>query len=181
MATRCRWPPESSCGYRSSKNSGRPTSWRSSRARIPASAREQNWVESIGSEMISASLILGLREEYGSWNTMFASRRRGRSSEEDLRRRENRSAMASSRSVAAAARALSYSASSESGMSKRTSPSVGFKSRMRQRPTVLLPDPLSPTRPTTCSFWIFRPTSSTALSDAVDRNAPRMGKNLLSP
>src|SRR2546425_8025689 len=52
---------------------------------------------------------------------------------------------------------------------------------MRQRPTVLLPDPLSPTRPTTCSFWIFRPTSSTALSEVVARNAPRTGKNLLRP
>src|SRR2546425_3296949 len=66
-------------------------------------------------------------------------------------------------------------------MSKRTSPSVAFKSRMRQRPIVLLPDPLSPTRPTTCSFWIFRPTSSTALREVVARKAPRTGKNLLSP
>src|SRR2546426_9872895 len=66
-------------------------------------------------------------------------------------------------------------------MSKRTSPSVGFRSRMRHRPTVLLPDPLSPTRPTTCSVWIFRSTSSTALSEVVARNAPRTGKNLLRP
>src|SRR5712692_6330469 len=181
IATRCRWPPESSCGYRSSKNSGRPTSRRSSRARIWASARVQNRVESIGSPMIVESFILGFREEYGSWNTMFTSRRTARSSEDDRRRSENRSAIASRRSVAPAARAFSYSASSESGTSKRTSPSVGFSSRMRQRPTVLLPDPLSPTRPTTCSFWIFRPTSSTALSEVVARNAPRTGKNLLSP
>src|SRR5881397_2344064 len=107
--------------------------------------------------------------------------RTARNSDVDRRRSENRSAMASTRSVAPAARACSYSASSESGTSKRTSPSVGFSSRMRQRPTVLLPDPLSPTRPTTCSFWIFRPTSSTALSEVVARNAPRTGKNLLSP
>src|SRR5712691_6511638 len=131
--------------------------------------------------MIVESFILGLREEYGSWNTMFTSRRTARSSDEDRRRRENRSAISSSRSVAPAARAFSYSASSESGMSKRTSPSVAFNSRMRQRPIVLLPDPLSPTRPTTCSVWIFRPTSSTALSEVVVRNAPRTGKNLLSP
>src|SRR3989442_11832505 len=66
-------------------------------------------------------------------------------------------------------------------MSKRTSPSVAFKSRMRQRPIVLLPDPLSPTRPTTCSVWIFRSTSSTARREVVARKAPRTGKNLLRP
>src|SRR3989475_12426013 len=148
---------------------------------MSASARVQNRVESIGSPMIVESFILGFREEYGSWNTMFTSRRTARSSDVDRRRSENRAAMASTRSVAPAARACSYSASSESGTSKRTSPSVGFSSRMRQRPTVLLPDPLSPTRPTTCSFWILRPTSSTALSEVVARNAPRTGKNLLSP
>src|SRR2546427_4861844 len=148
---------------------------------MSASARVQNRVEIIGSPMIVESFILGFREEYGSWNTMFTSRRTARSSDVDRRRSENRSAMASTRSVAPAARACSYSASSESGMSKRTSPSVAFKSRMRQRPIVLLPDPLSPTRPTTCSFWIFRPTSSTALREVVARKAPRTGKNLLSP
>src|SRR6266571_736815 len=181
MATRCRWPPDSSCGYRSSKNSGRPTSRRSSRARISASARVQNRVESIGSEMISASLIRGFSEEYGSWKTMLASRRRDRSSDDDRRRRENRSAMASTRFVTASARAFSYSTSSESGMSNRISPSLGLRRRIRQRPTVLFPEPLSPTRPTTCSFCIFKPMSSTAFNDVVDRNAPRIGKNLLSP
>src|SRR2546430_1842575 len=131
--------------------------------------------------MIVESFILGFREEYGSWNTMFTSRRTARSSDVDRRRSENRSAMASTRSVAPAARACSYSASSESGTSKRTSPSVGFSSRMRQRPTVPLPDPVPPSRPQTCSFWIFRPTSATAFSEVVARNAPRTGKNLLSP
>src|SRR5437667_6416286 len=66
-------------------------------------------------------------------------------------------------------------------MSTRISPSVGLRSRIRQRPTVLLPEPLSPTSPTTCSFCIFKPTSSTAFSEIVDRSAPRIGKNLLSP
>src|SRR5256712_5110263 len=112
---------------------------------------------------------------------MFRSRRTARSSDVDRRRSKNRSAMASTRSVAPAARACSYSASSEAGTSKRTSPSVGFRRRMRERPAVLLPDPLSPTRPTPCSFWTFRPTSSTAFSEVVARNAPRTGKNLLSP
>src|SRR2546426_1088442 len=181
MATRCRWPPDSSWGYRSSKDSGRPTSRRSSRPRISASARVQNRVESIGSPMIVESFILGLREEYGSWNTMFTSRRSARSSDDDRRRIEKRSAMASRRSEVPEDRAFSYSARSASGMSRRTSPSVGFRSRMRQRPTVLLPDPLSPTRPTTCSVWIFRSTSSTALREVVARNAPRTGKNLLRP
>src|SRR5207244_765471 len=159
----------------------RPTSRRRSRPRISASARVQNRVESIGSPMIVESFILGLREEYGSWNTMFTSRRSARSSDDDRRRIEKRSAMASRRSEVPEDRAFSYSARSASGMSRRTSPSVGFRSRMRQRPTVLLPDPLSPTRPTTCSVWIFRSTSSTALREVVARNAPRTGKNLLSP
>src|SRR2546422_10879740 len=52
---------------------------------------------------------------------------------------------------------------------------------MRQRSTLRFQDPLSPPRRTTCAIWIFRPTSSTALSEVVARNAPRTGKNLLSP
>src|SRR2546422_10970039 len=52
---------------------------------------------------------------------------------------------------------------------------------MRQRSTLRFQDPLSPPRRTTCAIWIFRPTSSTAFSEVVARNAPRPGKNLLSP
>src|SRR2546426_115724 len=107
MATRCRWPPDSSWGYRSSKDSGRPTSRRRSRPRISASARVQNRVESIGSPMIVESFILGLREEYGSWNTMFTSRRNARSSDDDRRMIEKRAAMASTRSDVPAVRAFS--------------------------------------------------------------------------
>src|SRR2546425_597076 len=50
---------------------------------MSASARVQNRVEIIGSPMIVESFILGFREEYGSWNTMFTSRRTARSSDVD--------------------------------------------------------------------------------------------------
>src|SRR5207245_10591878 len=77
---------------------------------MSASARVQNRVEIIGSPMIVESFILGFREEYGSWNTMFTSRRTARSSDVDRRRSENRTAMASTRSLRHAARAFTCSA-----------------------------------------------------------------------
>src|ERR1700722_2187588 len=48
--------------------------------------------------------------------------------------------------------------------SKNTPPEVGSTKRRMERPTVVLPEPDSPTRPITSPGWMVNDTSSTALT-----------------
>ncbi|OAR26767.1 hypothetical protein A8W25_00175 [Streptomyces sp. ERV7] len=70
------WPPENSCGKRSICSGMSPTSSISSAARRRASAAELPCTRR-GSEMMRATVWRGLREECGSWKTIWISRRSG--------------------------------------------------------------------------------------------------------
>ena len=124
MATRCRWPPDISCGNRSRKScpGRRPLS---SRARTTSSARCSRsfvipWM-SRGSETARRTENRGLRDSYGSWKIIWRSRRKSNIS----------------RGVSEAI----------SAPSNKMNPSVGVSSREMSRPVVVFPHPLSPTSP----------------------------------
>jgi hypothetical protein len=71
MAMRCRWPPENWCGCRPRCSSDSETSFSSSMAlALRSSAFILVWTRS-GSVTISSTVIDGLSEEYGSWNTAW--------------------------------------------------------------------------------------------------------------
>jgi hypothetical protein len=89
-----------------------------------------------GSATICPVVMRGLSDEYGSWNTMCMSRRSGR-----IPRRDT------------CVMSLPLS---------RIWPDVGSSSRMMHRPTVDLPLPDSPTRPSTSPFPMVSDTPSTA-------------------
>ena len=134
---RCRRPPSSSCGYVLNRRGARPTvsissSTRSSRSCgsviIPCSL--------IGSSIACETVILGLREENGSWKTIC------------IRVRILRSL--------AASRLLT------SMLSKRTFPAVGSIRRRIARPVVDFPQPDSPTIPSVRPLSMVKETLSTA-------------------
>ena len=105
--------------------------------RASSSARvfARRWI-AIASPTISRTVMRGFRLEYGSWKMICIRRRSGRSS------RCERCVMSSP--------------------SKSTRPNVGSTRRSIRRPSVLLPQPLSPTRP-------MRLAAAHAERDAVDR------------
>ncbi len=78
----------------------------------------------------------GLSEENGSWNTIWMSRRR-------------------SRSAASLVSVMSLPCS-------RMRPSSGFSRRITVLPTVVLPQPLSPTTPSVSPALMVKLTPSTA-------------------
>src|SRR5262249_21904776 len=84
------------------------------------------------------TVIVGFSDEYGSWKTTWTR----------LRNRRRADAPPSTIDVP----------------SKRMSPDVGRSSCNRSRPSVLLPDPLSPTTPSVSPRAIESDTSSTATS-----------------
>ena len=140
MATRCCWPPESWRGRRRSKLSGgsRPTAANRARARSRASAwLARPWISS-GSATASPTVIWGLRQASGSWNTIWM-RRRARRSSAPFRLRRSRP-------------------------SSRTDPPRTGARPIRARQRLLLPQPEAPTRPTVSPSWRLRLTPSTALS-----------------
>src|SRR6266699_3180227 len=123
IATRCRWPPESSCGNRWMKSwPGRKPA--SSRARMTSSARcsveEARWCITSGSATVRKTVYRGFSDSYGSWKIICRSRRNRKSSPPE------RLAM--------------------STPSNWMWPSVGSSRREMRRPVVVLPHPDSPTR-----------------------------------
>src|SRR5829696_8928246 len=134
--TRWRWPPESSCGYRCRSSSRRPTLSSSSRTRSSSFRPRASFCTRSGSATIWPHVCRGSSDEYGSWKTMCSSRRSGR-----IARRE----------MCVISRPL-----------RRIVPAVGSSSRMTQLPTVVLPLPDSPTRPTISPGAIVKLTPSTA-------------------
>ena len=118
---RWRWPPENWCGKRFACSGDKPTASSSSLTRRRRSRRLPTpWIFS-GAPTMFRTRLRGFRLEYGSWKTIWSSRRNGRS-----------------------ARLPSL----PMGLpSKTISPSVGSRSRTIVRPSVVLPQPDSPTRP----------------------------------
>ncbi len=144
-------------------NSGRsPTRRNSSATRSIRSRRLRMPFTSSGSPTLSNSVIRGLSEPNGSWKIIWISLRSGPSSAADI---GARSTIVSSR--------VRYS----------TCPSVGSIARRMQRAVVVLPQPLSPTRPSASPSCTVKLTSSTARTWPVTRrNMPlAIGKNLRSP
>ena len=66
MATRCRWPPENSCGYRTAAVAGSPTSSKSVRTRAARSR------PATPSPTCDPTVRRGLSDEYGFWKTSWS-------------------------------------------------------------------------------------------------------------
>ncbi len=129
IMTRCSMPPESWCGYcrRWRGGSGRPTAASSSSARASASRRDQPLVSRSGSVRKSPMRRTGLMPARGSWKTIDAT---------PVRTSRSRAASAPTRSLP----------------STRTRPVTrAFAGRRpsAERAVTDLPEPDSPTRPTT--------------------------------
>ena len=144
MPMRWRWPPENSCGKRSAMYGLSPTTSSNSwmRSRIWALPCTSPWTLT-GSPMMPAAVMRGLSDEYGSWKMAL------------MRLRMERNSLP-----------LSVLISTPSNF---TSPSVCWCSCRMQRPSVLLPLPLSPTRPSVSPRCIVSDTSSTALTSPMRR------------
>ena len=132
MATRCCWPPDSWRG-KASALSGMPTRSNWRMAMVTASSLERLRTFRWERVMFSSTVRWGKR--LNCWNTMPTSARTW------------------SRSVEASVRMKP---------STMTLPLVGISSRLIQRRTVDLPDPLGPTMTTTSPSATSRSTSTTA-------------------
>src|SRR3972149_5936408 len=100
------------------------------------------WI-TMGSAMMAPMVMRGFREAYGSWKIICMRRRMRRISTGFMRVR--------------------------SWPSKTTSPEVGLYSMRMTRPRVVLPQPLSPTSPSSPPRLISKLTPSTALTSATLR------------
>ena len=107
--------------------------------------------------MMPPTVIRGLSDAYGSWKMICMSRR--------------------------CRRMASLPNPNRSTPSKSTCPAVASTSRSMSLPSVVLPQPLSPTTPKVSPRPIARSTPSTALTWACTRpqNPRRTGKCFLSP
>ena len=107
--------------------------------------------------MMPPTVIRGLSDAYGSWKIICMSRR--------------------------CRRMFSLLNSNRSAPAKRTCPAVASISRSMSLPSVVLPQPLSPTTPKVSPRPIVRSTPSTALTWACTRpqNPSRTGKYFLRP
>ena len=133
---RCRWPPENSCGKRLPCSGLRPTVRSSSSTRARLSRPLYRPCTRRGSATISRTVIRGLSDAYGSWNTICNSRRMSR-----------------------ICRLRSRVMSRPPNM---IVPDVGSISFITVRPSVVLPQPDSPTRPSVSPSVSERSTPSTA-------------------
>src|SRR5947208_7351597 len=139
MPTRCCSPPEISCGYRSSTDARRWTRSRSSPTRRRRSCFS-TFRTCSGSATIERTGMRGFSESNGSWETSWTCRRRSRAS------------FAGTPLI--------------SRPSKTIFPAVDDSRFMMQRATVLLPEPLSPTRPSVSPRAISKDTPLTAATNA---------------
>ena len=153
---RWRWPPENSCGKRFIWSRRRPTRSNISATRSFFSRPDARpWIDS-GSPTMSPAFSRGFRDENGSWKTICMVLRNGRT------RRDDKCVM--------------------SCPSNRILPSVGSCSLRIVLPTVDLPQPLSPTRPSVSPRPTSKETPSTALTWPVTRfrKPPWIGKRFVS-
>ncbi len=153
MPARCRWPPDSSCGYRAISVGSSPTSPNRLRTRVSrASPLARRWT-AIGSRTAAPIVMRGLSDPAESWKTICIRRR--------------------------SARSVRRSAARTSVPSKRTVPESGSSNRRISRPSVVLPLPLSPTSPRDSPRAISRLTSSTARMVCRRPSRPPPARNVL--
>ena len=152
MPRRWRWPPENSCGYLRIASGRSPTRWNSAATRSSVSRPRDRPKFSIGSPTMAPADRRGLREEYGSWKTVW------------MRRRCSHIAPGDSAVTSSPATTMR--------------PEVGSTSLSTARPTVDLPQPDSPTRPSVSPCATEKLTPSTArTSPALRPKTPlRIGK-----
>ncbi len=148
MTMRCRCPPDSSNGYlpRYASAGDRPADVRASTTLERSSAREAAMrCTRRGSATISATVIRGLSDSYGSWKTICTRRRMRRRSRADRR--------------------------PTSAPSSMTRPPLGAMSPMSRLPTVVFPEPDSPTSASTSPGPSSKLTPSTARTGRAGRRA----------
>ena len=148
MATRWRWPPDSCDGKRVPCSVESPT-----RSRLSATRRLTSEVVTLpcatsGMAMISLTRRRGLSDENGSWKTGWISLARAR-----------------------------RSMSSRRLPSTSTSPALGSIRPNIMRASVVLPQPLSPTTPSTLPAGTEKLTSSTATTRRGAANSPWLARN----
>ena len=162
MPMRWRCPPLNACGKRCMNSGRNPTSRSKSATRSMRSLRRLTPLTRSGSPTLSNSVMRGLSDPNGSWKIIWMSRRSGASSARDI----------GARSTTWLPR-VRY----------RTCPAVGSMARRMQREAVVLPQPLSPTRPSVSPSCTVKLTSSTARTfPTTRRNTPlAIGKNLRRP
>ena len=136
MPMRWRWPPENWCGKLSICARRSPTRSNSAATRSRRAPLASTPCTLSGSPTMSPARFRGLSEENGSWKMICICRRKGRIS--SLPRRVT------------------------SWPSSRMVPAVGSIRRRMARPTVVLPQPISPTSPSVSPGPIVKLTSSTA-------------------
>ena len=146
IITRCSWPPDRLCGYRRATRagSGMPTSASISRASACAWSRDLSWCSQMTSATWWPTVKTGDKELIGSWKTMAMS-----SPRIDCIRSPPCSRAARSVAVPSA----EYS---EIDPDRRAGGSRSRRSTLRA--VTLLPEPLSPTRPTASPRWMVRST-----------------------
>ncbi len=150
MPTRWHCPPESEAPRRPASSAGRPTRAISARTWPAISPGGQSrWTRNT-SERVSATVRRGFSEAKGSWNTICARRRKP-------------------------SRAPSLRASTSSPAKRTRPPEAGVR-RSSARPSVLLPQPLSPTRPNVPPFGMAKLTPLTARVTAAGRRARRSAR-----
>ena len=142
-ATRWRWPPLNSCGYRRPASGGRPTWSSTSATRLRISAGETERLTIMASAIVSRTRRRGFSDDHGSWKTACTFVRYSRSS--------------------------GPASACTSRPSSRTRPLVGRSRRSSMRAVVVLPHPDSPTSPTVSFRSIVKLTPSTAFTWPVVR------------
>ena len=151
IAMRWRCPPENSCGQRPAFSGRKPTRRSNSPTRAASSARGTTRCSRNGSAMACATVMRGSRLPKGSWKMICISRLRARK---------------------AAGERLA-----RSSPAKRTEPLSGSIRRSMTRPSVDLPQPLSPTMASTSPSATESDTPSTACTAPARRpSASRTGK-----
>src|SRR3569623_1197425 len=142
---RWRCPPENSCGYRAAAAAGNPTFSSRSAIRCFRSRLVPILCSSSASPRMSPTLIRGLRLAYGSWKMICISLRRS---------------------------FIALPSSEVTSLpSKVTEPDVGSTRRRMARPRLVLPEPLSPTSPTTSPLRTLNETPTTAMTTAPGLNS----------
>ncbi len=148
IATRWRCPPESCAGKRPPWSTDSPTRSSASATRRSISGVAMFPCAMSGIATMSRTRRLGLSEAKGSWKTGWISRARARRSMADRR-----------------------------CPSTATSPAVGSSRPRMRRANVDLPQPLSPTTPSTLPAGTAKDTSSTAITRLGGANSPWRTRN----
>ena len=147
IATRCRCPPENMCGYRATCSGRKPTVRIISAIFSPRSARPSDVLMASGSSSACPTVLRGLSDAYGFWNTICTRVRSGATSPAD--------------------------ADVVSVASTTSLPDVGGSINVKTLASVDLPHPDSPTTASVRPAASSNDTPLSALSVAGPRSNPR--------